>query len=298
MQIYETIFLPGYLVKSDPVMWTKDRKMIIFIIAFQNHMTSSMFSLINKAAIVTGGGSGIGRAISLLFAKQGARIYILDLDEKGTMDTVEQIKREGGFAEFIHCPVDQEQAVQKAVQEITAKGNPDILVNNAGISHVGNLENTSAADFEKLFSVNVKGVFHLVKACIPFMKAHGGGVILNLASIAALVGLSDRFAYSMTKGAVSAMTLSIAKDYIRYNIRCNSISPARVHTPFVDGFIAKNYPGMEEEMFKKLSLGQPIGRMAKPEEVAALALYLCSDEASFITGTDYPIDGGFVKLNS
>jgi len=129
------------------------------------------------------------------------------------------------------------------------------------------------------------------------MKAEGA-VILNMASIAALVGLSDRFAYTMSKGAVAAMTLSVAKDYLRYHIRCNSISPARVHTPFVDGFIAKNYPGAEDEMFKKLSASQPIGRMAKPEEIASLALYLCSDEAAFITGTDYPIDGGFVKLNN
>jgi NAD(P)-dependent dehydrogenase (short-subunit alcohol dehydrogenase family) len=256
-----------------------------------------MFSLKNKTAIVTGGGSGIGRAISLLFAQQGARVFILDLDEKGSADTIEQIKIAGGNAEFFFCPIDREEAVQKTIQVIVSKEIPDILVNNAGIAHVGDVENTSAADFEKLFSVNVKGVFHLVKACIPHMKARGG-VILNMASIAALVGLSDRFAYSMTKGAVAAMTLSIAKDYIKYNIRCNSISPARVHTPFVDAFIAKNYPGLEQEMFKKLSLGQPVGRMAKPEEIAALALYLCSDEASFITGTDYPIDGGFVRLNN
>lgn len=119
-----------------------------------------------------------------------------------------------------------------------------------------------------------------------------------MASIAAWVGLNDRFAYSTAKGAVMAMTLSVAKDYLLEGIRCNSISPARVHTPFVDGFIQKNYPGKEEEMFEKLSKSQPIGRMAKPEEVAALALYLCSDEASFISGCDYPIDGGFIKLNN
>ena len=255
-----------------------------------------MNSLKNKTAIVTGGGSGIGKAICLLFARQGARVFILDVDEKGTAATVEQIHQEEGLAEFIYCPVNEEESVQRAVQTIVQKHIPDILVNNAGIAHVGNAENTNAADFEKLFSINVKGVFHLVKSCIPHMKAKGG-VILNLASIAAHVGLSDRFAYSMTKGAVFAMTISIAKDYIRHNIRCNSISPARVHTPFVDGFIAKNYPGQEEEMFRKLSASQPIGRMAKPEEVAGLALYLCSDEASFITGTDYPIDGGFITLN-
>ncbi len=256
-----------------------------------------MFSLKNKTAIVTGGGSGIGKAISLLFAQQGAKVIILDLDEKGSEDTAEQIKKSGGEAEFFFCPVDQEEKVNNIVDRIVKKQIPDILVNNAGIAHVGNVESTSPADFEKLLSINVKGVYHMVKACIPHMKASGGS-ILNMASIAALTGLSDRFAYSMTKGAVLAMTMSIAKDYIKYNIRCNSISPARVHTPFVDGFIAKNYPGMEEEMFKKLSLSQPIGRMAQPEEVAALALYLCSDEASFITGTDYPIDGGSVKLNT
>ncbi len=255
-----------------------------------------MFSLKNKTAIITGGGSGIGKAICLLFAKQGANICLLDIDEKGSLDTIEQINRENGKAEFFACAVDSESSVQNTIHKIVSKQIPDILVNNAGIAHVGNVENTEAMDFEKLFSVNVRGVFHLIKTCIPYMKASGGS-ILNMASIAAHVGLADRFAYSMTKGAVEAMTISVAKDYIRYNIRCNSISPARVHTPFVDGFIAKNYPGLEDEMFRKLSASQPIGRMAKPEEIASLALYLCSDEASFITGTDYPIDGGFITLN-
>jgi 2-keto-3-deoxy-L-fuconate dehydrogenase len=256
-----------------------------------------MFSFKNKTAIITGGGSGIGRAICSLFAEHGAKIYLLDIDETGSSETIEEIRIAGGTAEFIHCAVDDETEVENVILSIVASQPPDILVNNAGIAHVGNVENTTAADFEKLLSVNVKGVFHLIKACIPHMKAQGG-VILNMSSIAALVGLSDRFAYSMTKGAVSAMTLSVAKDYIRYKIRCNSISPARVHTPFVDRFIAKNYPGMEAEMLGKLSMGQPVGRMAKPEEVAALALYLCSEEASFITGMDYPIDGGFINLNS
>jgi 2-keto-3-deoxy-L-fuconate dehydrogenase len=255
-----------------------------------------MFSLKNKTAIVTGGGSGIGSAICSLFAEHGAKIYLFDIDEAGSAETIEKIRKDGGVVEFFHCAVDNESQVEDAVRIVIDKQVPDILVNNAGIAHVGNAEKTSGADFEKLFSVNVKGVFHLLKACIPHMKATGG-VILNMSSIAARVGLSDRFAYSMTKGAVTAMTLSVAKDYIRYNIRCNSISPARVHTPFVDRFIAKNYPGLEAEMFSKLSLSQPVGRMAKPGEVAALALYLCSEEASFITGMDYPIDGGFINLN-
>jgi 2-keto-3-deoxy-L-fuconate dehydrogenase len=256
-----------------------------------------MYSLKNKTAVITGGGSGIGKAICLLFARQAAKIYLLDIDEKSSRETVEQIRKENGTAEFLMCAVDQEYSVEKAVQTIINKQVPDILVNNAGIAHIGNVENTTGDDFEKLFSINVKGVYHLVKAFIPHMKAKGGSIV-NMASVAALVGLSDRFAYSMTKGAVVAMTMSIAKDYIKYNIRCNSISPARVHTPFVDGFISRNYPGLEQEMFKKLSASQPIGRMAKPEEIASLALYLCSDEASFITGTDYPIDGGFVRLNN
>jgi NAD(P)-dependent dehydrogenase (short-subunit alcohol dehydrogenase family) len=129
------------------------------------------------------------------------------------------------------------------------------------------------------------------------MKKNGGGAILNIASIAATLGISERFVYSMTKGAVYTMTLSVAKDFLKDNIRCNSISPARIHTPFIDGYLAKNYPGREPEMFEKLSKTQPIGRMGRPDEVAALALFLCSDQAGFITGTDYPIDGGFIKLS-
>jgi NAD(P)-dependent dehydrogenase (short-subunit alcohol dehydrogenase family) len=187
--------------------------------------------------------------------------------------------------------------INTLVQSIAEKDSIDVLVNNAGIAHIGTVESTAEADFDRLFSVNVKGVFNCTKACIPYMKNAGKAAIVNMASIAGSIGIKDRFAYSMTKGAVLAMTYSIAKDFLEYNIRCNSISPARVHTPFVDGFISKNYPGQEKEMFEKLSKTQPIGRMGTPEEIAALALYLSSDEAGFITGTDYPIDGGFIKLN-
>ncbi|MFT3702958.1 MAG: glucose 1-dehydrogenase [Agriterribacter sp.] len=257
-----------------------------------------MFRLDNKTAIITGGGSGIGKAITTVFAKQGAEVYVLDMDEKGATGTVNDINNEGGKATFIKCNIASQQEVKTAVSSVVEKHNTvDILVNNAGIAHVGQADTTSEEDFDRVVSVNIKGIYNCLHEVIPFMKTKGG-VILNMASIAALVGIPDRFVYSATKGAVAAMTLSVAKDYLHQQIRCNCISPARVHTPFVDGFIAKNYAGKEAEMFEKLSKTQPIGRMARPEEIAHLALYLCSDEASFITGCDYPIDGGFVKLNN
>src|SRR5699024_3750288 len=173
--------------------------------------------------------------------------------------------------------VSNHQEVKSLFDEI---GTIDILINNAGIAHVGRADNTSEEDFDKIVSVNIKGVYNCLHAAIPHLKASGNGVVLNLASIASLVGIPDRFAYSTAKGAVKAMTMSVAKDYIKDNIRCNSISPARVHTPFVDGFLKDNYPDNIDEMFDKLSKTQPIGRMAKPSEIAALVLYLCSDEAS------------------
>lgn len=257
-----------------------------------------MFSLQNKIAVITGGGSGIGQAIAKLFAGQGAIVFILDVDEKGMSDTVEVIEKDGGKASGITCDVVNEYQVNEFFNFIVNKHKAvDILVNNAGIAHIGNVESTAKEDFERIFNVNVKGVYNCLKAAIPYMKKKGGSII-NMASIASSVGLADRFAYSMSKGAVLGMTLSTAKDYISFNIRCNCISPARVHTPFVDGFIAKNYAGREKEMFEKLSRSQPIGRMAQPLEIAHLALYLCSDEASFITGCDYPIDGGFIRLNN
>jgi 2-keto-3-deoxy-L-fuconate dehydrogenase len=254
-----------------------------------------MFSLINKSVVITGGGSGIGKAISLLFAKQGAEVNILELNKSAADDTVSQILSEGGKAKSFACNVADQQSVKEVFTEIAKV---DILINNAGIAHVGNLENTSEADFDRVYSVNVKGTYNCLYAATPLMKAAQGGVVLNMASIASSVGIADRFAYSMSKGAVLAMTLSFAKDYLKDNIRCNCISPARVHTPFVDGFLAKNYPNNIEEMFGKLSASQPIGRMAKPQEIAFLALYLCSDEAGFVTGCDYPIDGGFIRLNN
>ncbi|MGB8193934.1 MAG: glucose 1-dehydrogenase [Chitinophagaceae bacterium] len=254
-----------------------------------------IFSLQNKKAVITGGGSGIGKAIALLFAKQGAEVHIIELNEESAQVTVNEIRALGGQAVVHGCNVTGQQEVIRTFELI---GVHNILVNNAGIAHVGKVDTTSEEDYDRVMNVNVKGVYNCMYAAIPHMRKAGGGVIINMGSIAGLVGLADRFVYTAAKGAVMAMTMSVAKDYLQDNIRCNSISPARVHTPFVDGFIQKNYPGREAEMFEKLSRSQPIGRMARPEEVASLALYLCSDEASFITGCDYPIDGGFVKLNT
>ncbi len=256
------------------------------------------YNLKDKAAIITGGASGIGRAIALNFAVNDAHVHILELNHEHAHQTVEEIQGNGGKASAHQCNVASHEEVKQVIDKIAAEQAIDILVNNAGIAHVGNLEKTSEEALDNLYSVNVKGVYNCMFACISHMKNSGGGVILNMASVASSVGIADRFAYSMTKGAVLTMTYSVAKDYIGDNIRCNSISPGRVHTPFVDGFIAKNYPGKEEEMFQKLSKSQPIGRMGTPEEIADLALFLCSDKAGFITGTDYPIDGGYIKLNS
>jgi 2-keto-3-deoxy-L-fuconate dehydrogenase len=254
-----------------------------------------MFSLAHKTAVITGGGSGIGKAIAKLFAQQQATVHILELNAEAGQQAVAEIEAAGGTAQAHGADVSNQAQVVAAFQAI---GRVDILVNNAGIAHVGKLENTAEADFERIYRVNVKGAYNCLFAAVPLMKQHGGGVIVNMASIAAHVGITDRFAYSMSKGAIHAMTLSVARDYLGDKIRCNSISPARVHTPFVDGFVAANYPGKEEEMFAKLSKSQPIGRMGTPEEVAALALYLCSDEAGFVTGCDYPLDGGFINLNN
>jgi NAD(P)-dependent dehydrogenase (short-subunit alcohol dehydrogenase family) len=258
-----------------------------------------MFDLKEKVAVITGAGSGIGKAIAERFAAQNAIVFLIDLNVEAIQETKNNIQSKGGQAFALPCNVSDQQQVIEVFQQIIAQSRRlDILVNSAGIAHIGKLDTTQVQDFERIFNVNVKGVYNAMFASITQMKKQGGGVILNLASVAASLGIPDRFAYSMSKGAVVSMTFSVAKDYIADNIRCNCISPGRVHTAFVDGFIKANYPGRESEMFEKLSRTQPIGRMGKPDEMASLALYLCSDEAGFVTGTDYPIDGGFIKLNT
>jgi len=250
----------------------------------------------SKAAIVTGAGSGIGRAIALKFAAQGATIHVLDLNQAAAAETCREISDEGGSAFAHRCDVTDHAEVKATFERLTKGGRVHILVNNAGISHIGTVESTTPEEFDRIIQVNVKGFYNCMHAVVGHMKDSGGGVILNMASIAGSAGLPDRFAYSMSKGAVIAMTYSVARDYLAHNIRCNCISPARVHTPFVDSYLSRNYPGREKEMFEKLAHAQPVGRMAEPTEVASLALFLCSEESAFITGVDYPLDGGFMNL--
>jgi 2-keto-3-deoxy-L-fuconate dehydrogenase len=247
-------------------------------------------------AVVTGGGSGIGQAIALRFAAQGAVVRVLDINESAAAATCQRITAAGGMASPHLCDVTSQSDVKSSFDEVLRGDRLHILVNNAGISHIGTVESTSEEDFDRVVRVNVKGFYNCMQAVVGHMKENGGGVILNMASTAGSAAVPDRFAYSMSKGAVIAMTYSVARDYLAHHIRCNCISPARVHTPFVDGYLQKNYPGREQEMFEKLSKSQPIGRMGEPAEVAALALFLCSDEASFITGVDYPLDGGYLNL--
>ncbi len=256
----------------------------------------SAFRLEGKRALVTGAASGIGRAIASEFAQAGADVVLLDLRLEAAHEAAHAIATTtSARCTPLACDVGDEASVAAAFASLP-EGKLDILINSAGIAHVGTLMDTAPADFDRLFGVNVRGTYLCMQAAVRLMVPRRSGVVLNMASIAATSGIKDRFAYSMTKGAVLSMTLSAAKDLLPHGVRCNCISPARVHTPFVDGFLAKNYPGREAEMMQTLAAAQPIGRMGTPEEIAQLALYLCSDAASFITGSDIPIDGGFTTL--
>jgi len=255
------------------------------------------FRLYGRMAIVTGAATGIGRAIAHKFAANGASVCLLDLCRTQAETVAAEIIKAGGTASAYECDVTDRVSIESTFHTIVHQSRVHILVNNAGISHIGTVETTTDQDFDRVFQVNVKGYFNCINAAIGRMRAAGGGVILNMASVAGSAGLAERFAYSTSKGAVIAMTYSVARDYIGHNIRCNCISPARVHTTFVDGYLKKNYPGREQEMFEKLAKSQPIGRMGEPDEVASLSLFLCSDAASFITGVNYTLDGGFMNLH-
>jgi len=256
-----------------------------------------MNPLANQTAVITGGASGIGLAIAQRFAQEGAAVEILDRNAEEMARAVEGIRASGGLAEVTACDVSDHTAVDAAFAAIhQRRGRIHILINNAGIAHVGNALNTTAEDFERVQRVNVFGAANCLRAALRTMVTDGGGSIVNMASTVAVMGIPDRFAYATSKGAVLSMTYAVAKDFLDQNIRCNAILPGRIHTPFVDGFIAKNYPGREAEMFEKLSQTQPIGRMGRPEEIASAALFLCSPEATFVTGLALPIDGGTLTL--
>ena len=244
-------------------------------------------------AVVTGAGSGIGRATALQLATDGYDVRIFELSAEAAGETLGLLQKAGGTGAIQTVDVSKTESVRAAFADLPRL---DVLVNNAGIAHIGNVLNTTPEDLDRLYQINVRGAYHCLHFGIPIMLKNGGGSIVNLASIASKVGIPDRFAYSMSKGAVFSMTLSVARDFVDKGIRCNCVCPARVHTPFVDGFIAKNYPGQEAEMFAKLSAGQPIGRMGEPEEIATLIAFLCSNKAAFITGSAYDIDGGFTLL--
>jgi NAD(P)-dependent dehydrogenase (short-subunit alcohol dehydrogenase family) len=256
-------------------------------------MTPLVQRLADKFAVVTGGGSGIGRAIAVRLAAEGAHVTIFEARTAAGEETATQIREAGGVARVIGCDVADTGAMRAAFETVEQL---DLLVNNAGIAHVGDVLTTTPEELDRIYAVNVKGVYHGMHFGLPKLLARGGGAIVNLASTVAKIGVADRFAYGMSKGAVLSMTLSVARDFVGRKIRCNCVCPARIHTPFVDGFIAKNYPGREAEMFAQLSAAQPIGRMGEPEEVAALVAFLCSDEAAFITGSSYDIDGGVIAL--
>ncbi|MFP6855339.1 MAG: SDR family oxidoreductase [Opitutales bacterium] len=252
-----------------------------------------------KVAVVTGGGKGIGQAIASRFAAEGAKVAIWELDEPSARSTIASIEKDGGSAVAFACDVVDHASVLAAANATEERlGEITTLVNNAGIAHVGNVEETSEEDFDRVQRINVKGPFNCLRVVVPRLRANGGGAILNLASIASRLGISERFAYSTSKGAIFAMTLSVAKDYVDQGIRCNCVCPGRVHTPFVDGYLEKYYVDEDERQkkFQELSEYQPIGRMGKPEEIASLAAFLCSDEASFITGSAYDVDGGTMLL--
>ncbi|SDD70961.1 NAD(P)-dependent dehydrogenase, short-chain alcohol dehydrogenase family [Algoriphagus faecimaris] len=248
----------------------------------------------DKTILITGGASGIGAAMVRKFANENSRVYFIDTNELAAQQLINVLKAKGHEAQFLHGDITDFVALQKLIEQIPSK--LDVLINNAGVSHIGKVENTSEEDFDRIFQVNIKGIFNCTKATLPSLIADGGGSILNMCSVAATIGIPDRFAYSMSKGAALSMTLSIARDYVDQNIRCNCISPGRVHTPFVDDFLSKNYPGKEKEMFEKLAATQPIGRMGTPEEIAEMAYFISSESGSFITGANFTVDGGFMGL--
>ncbi len=247
-----------------------------------------MFSLSDKNALITGAGSGIGQAIAQLFAKQGAQVWIVDRDTAAGTATADAINAAGGKAKFAALDVSDAGAAHNLSRQLPTI---DILVNNAGIGHVGSLLATGAADLDRLHAVNVRGPFNLCRAFVPAMIEQGRGSVINMASIAGIVAVRDRLAYTVTKHAVVGLTKALALDHSHTGVRFNAICPGRVETPFVKSRIAE-YPD-PEKAYKEMAATQLTGRMAKSEEIAAAALYLAADESAMVTGSNLLIDGGW-----
>ena len=242
------------------------------------------FRLEGKTALITGGASGIGEATARAFSAAGAAILIADID--GTR--AESLAQRLPGSRAVVCDITDEAAVANAFNGIPKL---DILVNNAGIGLVGGIEETSLGDFERLFRVNVTGMFLVSRAAVPLLIASRGSMV-NIGSVAGLIGVKKRFAYCATKGAVVAMTRQLAVDYPG-QFRVNCICPGTVDTPFVEAYLEKYHKHEKEKVRGELNLRQPIGRMGRPDEVANLALYLASDEAGFVQGSIFTIDGGW-----
>ncbi len=245
-----------------------------------------------KTAIITGAGSGIGEASAKMFAKEGARIAIVDFDRAGGERVAKEI---GESAFFIHADVsaasDMEQMTRTALDRF---GRIDILFNNAGVSCVGPVHETSEADWDRVMAINAKGVFLACKYVVPVMLKQKSGCIINMASAAAVTGLAQRVAYSASKGAVDALTRAMQADYCRQGIRVNSLVPGTIYTPFVEGYLRKNYADNMEKAKENIAKRQLSGTLGSPEDVAYAALYLASDEAKFVLGSGLVVDGGLL----
>ena len=255
-----------------------------------------MFKLDGKFALVTGAGSGIGRAIALTYAQQGAHVVVADINAEAADAVVAEISGAGGAATPQSLNVADPASVTAAFAAIVAQHRRiDIVVNNAGVSHVGNILETSVEDWDRVQSVNARGVFLCAQAAVRQMlaQAPAGGAIVNIASVAGMIGVERRFPYCASKGAVISITRSIAIDFATTGIRVNAICPGTVHTPFVEGYLARNFADTAAEVRDQLHARQPVGRMGRPDEIAAAALYLAADESSWVTGSTLVIDGGW-----
>ncbi|MFC4297293.1 SDR family NAD(P)-dependent oxidoreductase [Castellaniella hirudinis] len=245
-----------------------------------------------KTALITGAATGIGFAIATAFLREGARVVLADLDLDRARDQARTLQADDSVL-AVKMDVSNPDSVATAAEACRRAGfNIDVLVNNAGVIHVGTILETTLEDLQRVYRVNVEGVFNVTRAFLPGMIEGGGGVLLNMASLASLTAMHDRFAYSSSKAAVMMMTRSVALDFVKQNIRANCICPARVHTDMVDNYLKTAYAGREEETFRQFSEYQPVGRMIRPDEIAQMAIYLCSDESQMVTGSSFLIDGG------